>query len=172
MLVSIGSKNKTKIEAVKEALDIINLEAQVIDVEVSSGVSNQPFCKETLIGARNRALNSIKITNADIGIGIEGGLCIENYKMLAYAVVYVIDKYGNENFSKSASFVLPKNVIRHIIQGMELGHAIDIEYSRHDSKHNEGAVGILTKYIDRKKLYVEPVILALYPFYNKEINFE
>ncbi|AWR96539.1 DUF84 family protein [Acidianus sulfidivorans JP7] len=172
MLVSIGSKNKTKVEAVKEALNIVRIDAKVIDVEVESGVPNQPLCKETLIGARNRAIKSLKITNSDIGIGIEGGICIEEYKMLAFAVVYVVDKYGNENFSKSASFVLPKNVVKRISNGIELGYAVDMEYSRHDSKHSEGAVGILTKYIDRKKLYVEPVILALYPFYNKEINFE
>ncbi|MEM3280889.1 MAG: purine NTP phosphatase, partial [Saccharolobus sp.] len=29
------------------------------------------------------------------------------------------------------------------------------------------AVGLLTKVIDRKMLYVQPIIMALYPLYNK-----
>lgn len=171
MLISVGSTNKVKIEAVKEALNIIGLNATVIGVEVPSNVSPQPFCEETLVGARNRAIRALRKTNADIGIGIEGGICVENYTMVAYAVVYAINKDGMENFSKSASFTLPKNVIRDLANGMELGEAIDREFYTKDSKYNEGAVGILTKYIDRKRLYVDPVILALYPFYNKEINF-
>lgn len=172
MLVSVGSTNKTKVEAVKEAIKIIGLNAEIISIEVPSGVSEQPFCEETLIGARNRAIRALRKTNADIGIGIEGGICVENFTMLAYAIVYAVDKNGTENFAKSASFTLPKNVAKYIANGIELGEAIDIIFSTKNSKYNEGAVGILTKYIDRKRLYVDPVILALYPFYNKEINFE
>ncbi|BDC18320.1 inosine/xanthosine triphosphatase [Acidianus sp. HS-5] len=169
MLVSVGSKNRTKVEAVKEALNIIGLKADVASVEVDSGVSIQPYCKETLFGARNRSIRALISTNADLGIGIEGGICFEFNKVLAFAVVYVVDKEGNENFSKSASFILPPNVVKYLNQGIELGHAVDKVYSRSGSKYSEGAVGILTKYIDRKRLYVDPVILALYPFYNKNV---
>ncbi len=169
MLVSVGSKNRTKVDAVKEALNIIGLKANVISVDVDSGVSSQPYCKETLFGARNRAIRALISSNADLGIGIEGGICFEFNKVLAFAVVYVVDKDGNENFSKSAAFILPPKVVRYLRQGIELGYAIDKVYSKSGSKYSEGAVGILTKYVDRKRLYVDPVILALYPFYNKNI---
>ncbi|WP_373468128.1 DUF84 family protein [Acidianus infernus] len=169
MLVSVGSKNRTKVEAVKEALDIIGLKAEIVAMEVDSGVSSQPYCKETLFGARNRAIRALRTANADIGIGIEGGICFEYNRVLAFAVVYAVDKDGNENFSKSAAFTLPSKVVKYINQGFELGYAVDKAYSKSGSKYSEGAVGILTKYIDRKRLYVDPVILALYPFYNKNI---
>lgn len=172
MLVSVGSTNRIKVEAVKEALKIIGMNWNIISIEVPSGVSPQPFCEETLIGARNRAIGALRKTNADIGIGIEGGICIENNTVLAYAIVYAVDKNGTENFARSASFTLPKNITKYIANGLELGEAVDKAFLTKDSKYNQGAVGILSKYIDRKKLYVDPVILALYPFYNKEINFE
>ncbi len=166
MLVSIGSTNPTKINAVKSALQIIGLEYNLVTVSVNSGVSNQPFCDETFVGARNRAIRSLSETHSDIGIGIEGGICIERNTLLAFAVVYAVNKEGKENFAKSASFTLPARIAELVYSGIELGTATDIAFSTHDSKHKSGAVGILTKYIDRTRLYVDPVIMALYPFYN------
>jgi len=166
MLVSIGSTNPTKINAVKSALQIIGLEYDLVAVSVSSGVSNQPFCDETFVGARNRAIRSLLEAHADLGIGIEGGICVEKNRLVAFAVVYAVNKNGKENFAKSASFTLPAKIAELIYRGIELGSATDLAFSTHDSKHKSGAVCILTKYIDRTRLYVDPVIMALYPFYN------
>ncbi|WP_338603898.1 DUF84 family protein [Sulfolobus tengchongensis] len=169
-IVALGSKNPAKIEAVKEALKILKLDWNLIPVEIDSGVSKQPFCDETYIGARNRSLNAIKATGADIGIGIEGGICNVYGKFVAYAVVYAMTKDGLENFGISASFVLPRSIVSLIFQGKELGEASDIIFNTSNSKVREGAVGLLTNIIDRKTLYVQPVIFALYPIYNKSIN--
>jgi inosine/xanthosine triphosphatase len=166
MLVSIGSTNPTKVNAVRNALQIIGLDYNLASVSVDSGVSNQPFCDETFVGARNRAIRSLLKTNADLGIGIEGGICVERNTLVAFAVVYAIDNNGKENFAKSASFTLPTRIAELIYKGIELGSATDLAFSTIDSKHKSGAVGILTKYIDRTRLYVDPVIMALYPFYN------
>ncbi|MBB5253443.1 inosine/xanthosine triphosphatase [Sulfurisphaera ohwakuensis] len=167
MFVAIGSTNKAKVEAVKEALKIIGLNADVISVNVESGVSSQPFCHETFVGARNRAYNALNATNADIGIGIEGGICYYENKYLAFAVVYAANKEGLENFSFSMAFSLPSTMVKHILEGKELGEATDLIFSTKDSKQHEGAIGYLTKVITRKELYIQPVIAALYPFYNK-----
>lgn len=169
MFVAIGSTNKAKIEAVKEALRIIGWEAEVVSVKVDSGVSSQPFCEETFVGAKNRAYNALKITKADIGIGIEGGICIHDNKYFAYAVVYAVNKEGLENYSFSMAFSLPSTIVKHVLEGKELGEATDIVFSVKNSKQYEGVIGYLTKYITRKDLYVQPVIAALYPFYNKDL---
>lgn len=167
MFVVIGSTNKAKVEAVKEALKIIGLNAEIKSVKVDSGVSPQPFCHETYVGARNRAYNALKLTNADIAIGIEGGICKYELKYFAFAVVFAVSKQGKENFSFSMAFSLPPSLVKHILEGKELGEATDIVFSTRGSKQYEGAIGYLTKVISRKDLYVQPVIAALYPFYNE-----
>jgi len=167
MFVAVGSTNKAKVEAVKEALKIIGINAEVISLNVESGVSPQPFCHETFVGAKNRAYNALKNSKADLGIGIEGGICIYENKYLAFAVVYAVNREGIENFSFSMAFSLPSLMVKHILDGKELGEATDIVFSTKGSKQQEGAIGYLTKVISRKDLYVQPVIAALYPFYNK-----
>ncbi|MEM3269627.1 MAG: DUF84 family protein, partial [Saccharolobus sp.] len=71
------------------------------------------------------------------------------------------------NFSISASFTLPKSIVVLVLNGKELGEATDSVFNVNNSKMSEGAVGLLTKVIDRKMLYVQPIIMALYPLYNK-----
>ncbi|QGA53401.1 DUF84 family protein [Sulfolobus sp. E5-1-F] len=169
--IALGSRNPVKVSATREVLDVLKLNWELIAVEVDSGVGNQPFCDQTYVGARNRALNAIRATNADIGLGIEGGVCNIYGKFIANAVVYVITKDGLENFAISSSFTLPNSIVSLILQGKELGEASDIIFKTNNSKIKEGAVGLLTNnIIDRKMLYVQPIILALYPIYNVMIN--
>jgi inosine/xanthosine triphosphatase len=164
MLVSVGSKNRVKIEAVSEALKVAGINAELISVDAESGVSKQPFCDDTFTGARNRARNSLR-ENVDIGIGIEGGICEYRGKMLAFAVVHCSHRDGRENFSTSASFTLPEDMAKLVKGGMELGEATDIIFNDQGSKSKIGAVGYLSKgLITRTALYVQPVLLALYPF--------
>jgi non-canonical (house-cleaning) NTP pyrophosphatase len=52
-------------------------------------------------------------------------------------------------------------------QGKELGEADDQVFGRHNSKQQEGAIGLLTgRVIDRTALYEEAVVMALIPFKN------
>jgi len=85
--VGVGSENPAKVEAVREALSLIGLEAEIIPVSVDPGVSNQPFCAETFYGARNRALKALRLTGADLSVGIEGGLCVYQNRLMGFAVV-------------------------------------------------------------------------------------
>ncbi|ACP36940.1 DUF84 family protein [Saccharolobus islandicus] len=169
--IALGSRNPVKINATKEALDVLKLNWDLIGIEVDNGVDKQPFCDQTYVGARNRALNVIRVTNADIGLGIEGGVCNVYGKFIANAVVYVITKEGLENFAISSSFTLPSSMVSLILQGKELGEASDIIFKTNNSKTKEGAIGLLTNnVINRKMLYVQPIVLALYPIYNTMIN--
>jgi inosine/xanthosine triphosphatase len=165
MLVTVGSKNKVKVNAVMEALKLMGIDAEVIEVEVDSGVPLQPYCNDTFVGARNRAIRSIELASGDIGIGIEGGVCIRQGMVMAFAVVHCVSKEGRENLATSSYFTLPEEVSSLMIQGKELGEATDIVFHDKESKRGLGAVGHITKgLISRTALYVQPVILALYPF--------
>ncbi len=73
---------------------------------------------------------------------------------------------------KTSLFQLPKEIQKLIEKGVELGEADDIVFKRTNSKHKDGAVGILTKgIIDRSKYYTEAVIMSLLPFINKRLSF-
>ena len=166
--VAVGSTNRAKVEAVKEALKVIGWDYEVLPVKVSSGVSEQPVCEETYYGARNRAINALLETGADVSIGIEGGICIFMNKVMGFAVVYVVDKEGKESFSMSPWFVVPPSIASHVVNGLELGEAADLVFSTTGSKY-DGVIKYLTKFINRKDLYVQAVIIALYPFYNPSV---
>ena len=167
--VAVGSTNRAKVEAVRDALKVIGWDYELIPVSVDSGVSDQPFCEETYYGARNRAKNAILRAQADLGIGIEGGICPFMNRVMGFAVVYAVDSKGRENFSMSPWFVIPNAVASHVFMGLELGHATDLVFDTTGSKHYDGVIKFLTKYVTRKDLYVQAVIIALYPFYNSSV---
>ncbi len=174
MRIAVGSNNRVKVEAVAAALNLMKINAELVPVEVASGVPDQPVCAQTFEGARNRARGSVKASGSDVGIGIEGGICKYARRTLAYAVVYASSVSGEENFAFSAAFSLPKGIVELLDAGMELGDAVDRFFGTRDSKHAEGAVGYLTKVISRRDLYVQPVIMALYPFFasDPKLTFE
>ncbi|MFW6220086.1 MAG: inosine/xanthosine triphosphatase [Nanoarchaeota archaeon] len=171
--VIVASKNPVKIKAVKNAFKKMfeNQKFEFISISTNSEVSNQPnTSNETFIGAKNRANNaSNEYKNAKFYVGIEGGIEKKQKEMesFAWVVIKSENKYGK---AKTGSFFLPNKIIKLINEGMELGEADDIVFKDNNSKQKNGAVGILTKnVIDRKKYYMEAIILALIPFKNKEL---
>ena len=171
--IIVASKNPVKIKAVKNGFEKMfpNQDFEFISVSVPSGVADQPLSNnETFRGAKNRADNASKeIKDAHFYCGIEGGIEPMDNEMEAFAWVVVksSDTYGK---SRTATFFLPKQVIKLIKEGKELGDADDIVFNRNNSKQENGAVGILTgNMTDRSKYYTEAVILALIPFKNVDL---
>ncbi len=71
MKVVVGSKNKTKVGAVEKVWK----DATITSLSVPSGVAAQPFSdEETMQGAINRAKRALEEGEAQIGIGLEGGV--------------------------------------------------------------------------------------------------
>lgn len=72
MKIVVGSKNQVKVDAVKEIIqDYPHLkDAEIIIVEVGSGVGEQPkSLEETVSGAINRSKNAYK--DCDYSFGLE-----------------------------------------------------------------------------------------------------
>jgi inosine/xanthosine triphosphatase len=171
--VIIASKNPVKIQSVKNGFEKMfpNQEFEFIGVSVPSGVADQPFSNdETFLGAKNRANNAFTDFNvADFYVGIEGGIEFIKNEMEAFAWVFIksADKYGK---ARTGTFFLPKEVVKLIKEGKELGEADDIVFKRSNSKQENGAVGILTgNVIDRTNYYTEAVVLSLIPFKNVDL---
>jgi non-canonical (house-cleaning) NTP pyrophosphatase len=108
--LAVGTKSEQKIGYLKEVLSELGVEAKLSTYKAESNVSEQPITsKETLTGAKNRAIAAIKSSESDFGIGIEVGYDRDEngeYEMFCWAVI--VDESGNEvSKARSHSFLLP-----------------------------------------------------------------
>jgi inosine/xanthosine triphosphatase len=164
--VAVGSGNPVKLAAVTEVLEGVWPWASVEARPVPSGVADQPFGdEETIRGARERARAARVALDADIGIGLEGGVVDSPEGMRTCAWCVVVHRDGREGVGGSLAMPLPNAVARMIREGTELGHAMDALVLERGTKHGKGAVGILTEgRIDRQGAYEVLVTYALAPF--------
>ena len=178
MKVLVGSQNPVKIEAAKEAFSKYFDNVEVIGIKVDSKVSDQPVNDETFEGAKNRALELKKINGeknlgAKFFVGIEGGIIKLYSKWFAFGGMCIIDDKGRIGFGTSPHFELPESIIKHLLNGTELGDVVDKITGEHNTKQKGGAIGFFTKNImDRKNLYVHGLVVALIPFINENLYFE
>ena len=170
-VVGVGSKNPVKLAAVNAVLGRITREARVESVFVPSTVRDQPFGDdETICGALARAHAARKAVGADLGIGIEGGVVDVDDTMRTCAWAAVVDSAGREGVGGSLAMPLPAAVAKLVREGMELGHAMDRLTGEQNTKHRQGAVGILTAgLVDRQAAYEVIVTYALARFLTPEL---
>jgi inosine/xanthosine triphosphatase len=143
MKIIIGSKNPAKTSAVKSAFS--NEDTEFISIDVSSGVSEQPFSdEETIQGAINRAAEALKLGEGDIAIGLEGGvqetssgLLICNWGALASHDLPPIIAGG-------ARILLPEEIAGRLRAGEELGPVMEDFANQKNVRKHEGAVGVFT----------------------------
>ena len=164
--VAVGSANPVKLGAVRAVLAWATPGASVEPVTVPSGVPDQPFGDdETIRGARNRARAAREAMDADLGVGLEGGVVDGPGGMRSCAWCVVVHRDGREGVGGSLAMPLPDAVAAMIRDGMELGHAMDALVAERGTKHGKGAVGILTAgRIDRQGAYEVLVTYAMAPF--------
>ncbi|MFI5228152.1 MAG: inosine/xanthosine triphosphatase [Gemmatimonadales bacterium] len=165
--VAVGSTNPVKVGAVRTVLATVAPHITVDGIAVASGVPDQPRGdEETIQGARARAAGARDALDAELGVGIEGGIVEESdgsMRTCAWAVV--IDGAGRVGVGGSLAMPLPQRVAAMIRDGLELGHAMDHLVGGHDTKRGAGAVGILTAgLVDRQRAYETLVSYALAPF--------
>ena len=170
--IAVGSTNPVKIGAVRAVIGPLAPAARIEGIAVASTVSDQPVGdEETIRGALARASAARDALNADIGVGIEGGVVEEsNGGMRTCAWAVIVDTTGRMGTGGSLAMPLPDSVAEMIRGGMELGHAMDRIVGEHDTKHGKGAVGILTAgLVDRQAAYEVLVTYALAPFLTPEL---
>ncbi len=164
-LVVVGSTNPVKIAAARAVVHRVWPTCLVRGVPALSGVPAQPVGDaETRLGARARARQALEsAADADLGIGIEGGVVREGeHDLRTCAWATVVDRRGIECDGGSLSMPLPAAVADRVFAGMELGHAMDEVAQAVGTKHGRGAVGILTAgLIDRQRAYEPLVTYAL-----------
>jgi inosine/xanthosine triphosphatase len=165
--IAVGSTNPVKLGAVRAVLGALAPSATIESVAVASTVPDQPFGDdETIRGALARASAARAALNADLGVGIEGGVVEEaDGSMRTCAWAAIVDAQGRSGVGGSLAMTLPREVAAMIRDGVELGVAMDRLVGATNTKHGRGAVGILTGgIVDRQRAYEVLVAYALAPF--------
>lgn len=158
MKVVVGSKNKTKVGAVEKVWK----DAEITSLSVPSGVAAQPFSdEETMQGAINRAKRALEEGDAQIGIGLEGGVMKTEHGLF-------MCNWGRQQ-QVMVKYLLPAgHVLRYrmilapLEEGKELSEVMEEFVQRKDIRSHEGAIGIFTDdYVDRTELFVHVVKLLV-----------
>lgn len=168
LTIVVASKNPVKVNAAKEAFELVFAKpAKIISVAVSSGVSEQPMnFEETRLGAENRVVNATKIHKANYYIAFEGGVDMYRDGPKTFAIVCISNGI-DLIFGQSGTLPLPMKVYEKLVKGMELGTAMDELFNTINIKQRGGAIGQLTNGLEtRKSIYKSATILALSRFIN------
>ena len=179
MEVAIGSKNPVKLEAVKQAFNLVWPEQKwkFIGINAKSLVPDQPMSDlESITGARNRARHAIEEAKAHYGVGLEGGLQQIGEQWFECGWMVVVDNQDREGIGSTIRLETPPKMIEMIKTGIELGIVSDILFGTENSKQEAGCFGAMTRNnITRSAGYRDGVIAALARFvqphlFEKESN--
>ncbi len=166
MYLAIGSTNPVKLAAAQNVLTLVFPEAHFWGVSVPSGVQAQPVGDaETRQGAYHRAKAALETPQASIGVGLEGGVIETDFGLMTCAWCVILHEDGSCGIGGGSHLMLPDSVAAAVRSGTELGLAMDQLVGRENTKHQEGAIGILTDGLLSRQLAYEHIIrLAAAPF--------
>ncbi len=168
VIVAVGSKNPTKVLAVRSIVE--SLDWQVEGMDVPSLVSPQPFSdSETRKGAINRAKACVDSGNK-IGIGLEGGVVDSEGGLFLCNWGALVTEKLDTYMASGAKILLPKEISDPVRFGRELGDVMADYTKQKDVRKKEGAIGIFTDgWITREEMFAHIVRLLIgqYQFYKK-----
>jgi len=118
---------------------------------------------ETLKGAHSRALAALeKIPEADIGIGIEGGLQEINGTWFIGNMACAVSKNKSIGYGLSTRVAVPKEVVGEIKKGNNLSVAMHTVTGIADIGKKQGLLGYMTNgHITRESASMQAVIAAV-----------
>jgi inosine/xanthosine triphosphatase len=166
MIIAVGSTNPIKLAAARAVLRQIYTEASFKSIAAPSGVPDQPWGDEqTRAGAYNRARAALAATDANLGIGLEGGIIDTSVGLMTCAWCAIVNSQGKVGYGGGVHMLLPSPVAEALRQNGELGPAMDKLVNEHNTKQGRGAVGILTDGLsNRQAAYEQLVAMAAAPF--------
>jgi inosine/xanthosine triphosphatase len=167
MLVAVGTSNRIKIEATKEALEHFYKNVRVVNVTLNN-LPPQPITLHGIVnGAVTRAKTALnKINEAEMGVGIEAGLMeipsANTYLNVQFAAVADHNKL---TIGCSPGFQLPDEVAKLVlIERIEVDKAVEFLYNIKDIGEKRGIIDLMTKgAVSRKELIVNALIMAIAP---------
>jgi len=172
--VIVGSKNPVKINATNNILRKIYGDIEIESKNADSGVPDQPFgLEQTIKGAINRAKNAYS-EGFDLSIGIESGLMetpnsTTGYIDLQWCAIFDGDKI---TIGVSSGFEYPPEVVKEVLNGIEVGDVMDRVTGVNDLGQKKGAVSHLSHgLLDRTENTEQCVLTAMIPRMNEDLYF-
>jgi len=175
MIINVGTENKSKLRAVQAAFKHYFTDFEVRAVPVESVVSAQPQgLDEITRGAKHRA--KAAFTDCDLSVGIESGIfkfprTHSGFMDTSCCAIYDGDKVY---LGASPLFEHPVHVIEKLLKdNTEIATVFkEMGYGGDTLRHDEGAIGFLTKgKITREKITEIGLLMALAQIINKECYF-
>jgi inosine/xanthosine triphosphatase len=166
--VAIGSTNKVKVQAVKNALN--DGEFRVVAYAAESNVRRQPLSnEETLQGAINRARDCLEKTGADLAVGLEAGiLFIQNQAFLCHWGA-IVDRHQYTYFTNGPLILLPAEFKKPLLEGKNLEDLMLSSTGIDKLGEKEGAIGIYTSgRLNREQVLTQMVqaLVGQYYYYT------
>jgi len=169
LIIAIGSINPAKVSAVRNVFEMME-KAEFAPAAVPSGVNEQPFSdEETITGAVNRSKAVLKLKNADIGIGLEGGVTETPHGMFLCNWGALTVKGGGTYVAGGARIPLPEEIAVRLRGGEELGPVMEDFAQKENVREKEGAVGIFTNgLVTRGEMFthIAKLLLGQYLYHN------
>src|SRR3989344_2913227 len=175
MKIGVGSKNKTKVDAIADLLKDYPMfnGAEVISVDVKIDQFGHPkSLEETVAGAVNRAKQAY--VNNDYGFGIESGLMAVPQTKSGYMEIACCAIYDGKQIHMGLSQACewPKKAIHAILhEGLDGSQAMKkVGLTEHEKLgEHEGIVGIFTKgRTNRTEFNKTAIVMALIHLENPE----
>ncbi len=160
MKIAIATASELKIRALKEALRILNIEAEILSGKTSSGVPEQPIgYEETSNGAHNRLMQCKEKFDPDIAVAIESGLIPIQESYFDIACVHVISKEGKESIAYSSGYFVPDWIVQEVKQN---NTDIGVVAQRLSGGVDKDPLNYFSKeLIKREDLLSQAIVLAL-----------
>ncbi|OGI66276.1 hypothetical protein A3A95_01930 [Candidatus Nomurabacteria bacterium RIFCSPLOWO2_01_FULL_39_18] len=175
MKVGVGSKNKTKVDAVRDLLKDYPMfdNTEVLGVDVKKEEFGHPKNLEEIVsGAVNRAKQAY--IGHDYGFGIESGLMKVPQTKSGYMEIGVCAIFDGSqiHMGTTSAFEWPKKVLKEILErGMDGSQAMRVAGLTHHEKigEHEGFVGVFTKgRMNRTEYNKAAIMMALMHLENPE----
>ncbi len=161
--IVVGSRNPVKVLAVESVVRRIWPAAEVLGVDVPSGIAVQPRSEtETRQGAANRARAALVAVDADLGLGLEGGVDEVRGRLYLVNTVVAVDRQGQTGEGAGVRMELPPSYRAGLDEGRELGDLVDAASGQSNTKQKDGAIGLLTAGLaDRQQSFEQALTYAL-----------
>lgn len=161
MTIALGTPNRyleAKIEAIKEALKKLGIEAEITDKSFSPQYSQTLGFEELIKKSKKYAAETLKDQNFDVGVGIENALSfIYSANEWYYVIcVAILTKDGKEAVSFTPGIMVPQWMIQEVQKDNIELDALTERLAKEDDPVLYFSGGTLT----RKELMMPALLLA------------
>lgn len=171
MIVVVGSRNRTKIDAARAVFQKAwpQCEVRGASVDIPESISAMPTGDQVREGARFRA-RSVLVPGIDLGVGAEGGVSFVGDDAYLFNWCVVAAASGLIYESPSPRVLLPPQWGLAVRQGHELGPIVAEWAGIPDVNQGLGAIGLLTRgLLNRQSFFEQALLCAIAPLLTPDL---